>query len=110
MKLLLDLSLAASLSFYNTPYVNQTTLWPNMTVELQPTKTLYVKSINETRCQPTNWHLWNPIVGLWTIEAGTHLGPITLGIGHQSEHGIDIKQSPTESYDYVIMRYHFETE
>lgn len=109
MKLLLDLSLASSLALYNTPYPKQLTFFPDLKIELRPLPWLYFSQEDQARCLPDNFHLWNPIVGRWTVEGGVHLGPVTFAIGHQSEHGIDRVYSATESFDYAVIRLHLET-
>lgn len=101
----LALILTMALGFGNTPYENKLTLWPELELKHNFNKIWFTKLGVSARTNPTRLNRMNPKTALWDLKFGYETSKWTFVIGHVSEHGIDIIQMPTESYDYISVRY-----
>ena len=113
----IEFMLISALALYNTPYPTQArvpTLIPSLKIEYHPFEAkgwsgIYFSDISSARCQPIATTLWNPITALWRAEAGYRVigkhSETVLGIGHQSEHGVDKIMPSTESMHYAVLKY-----
>ena len=108
----LTLSLLAIFSTLHSPYIKpkEFSLMPELTVNHELTKMVYVKGVVGALTQPESLTVWNPMIGHWTVEAGLKLWNTKIGLGHKCEHAIGShwrKERHTESYEYLRLEYTF---
>lgn len=110
---LITFQVLSLLSIANSPYPDRFTTIPSMEIEMYPVKSGYVSLLSSARCNPVEWNRWNPITALWGVEVGADVRPLSvgdlrLGIGHVSEHGVNVTRGATESHDYLRVEYKFK--
>ena len=71
--------------------------------ELAEEQSLFVDFTNSARTQMRNADKWNPLTTLWKVEGGYTYSVVSISVGHVSEHEVNVKDTRTESYNFVHM-------
>jgi len=101
-----ELALITTMSV-STPFSSDQMVVPSMTFQKE-IPMLYFKMKTSARCFPGNVVRWNPETVKWVVEGGVHYKEWRIGVGHQSEHGVDFDHDLVESYDYLRAAYRQE--
>lgn len=107
--MILELGIIAQIAAANSPWSSKLQYQqPYMTITQQITNEAFFEFYQSARVNIRSVNFWNPQTALYKFEAGYQLQKFTFAVGHQSEHEIGKKDTLTESYDYLRIKYRTE--
>lgn len=107
--MILEVGIIAAFGLSNTPYLDKKDYQlPYLYVEKTIVDNVYLSSYNASRTNRTGDKM-NPQTMVWRVASGYKFdNGMTLEVGHESGHEVSNKDSLTESYNYVSVKYREE--
>lgn len=105
-KLIVEAGIIMATVVGNSPYGRENFQQPYLLVQRNVYDNFYFKAYQTSRTNAkTSEYAMNPKTALWTVASGyTSDSGITIEVGHQSEHNLNIPDKYTESYNYIELK------
>jgi len=108
--MLMEVGIMYAFALSNSPYGKQDFQVPYLEVQKQLGE-VYVNVHNQSRTNLKRLDMFNPKTVVWRVKAGHEFeSGIAIEIGHESGHEVGQKDSLTESYNFITVKYREDTD